>query len=155
LTPTAPPTDATPYLQLCNLGKLKGLKENMDANGWITDEIHVLNFLISSRLPSCYLHYGIESYMEAATTDVGQVPAWETVVHTDIRPDQVFLQTPSHERLPVVKLGDFSPAMPPKAGVLVTKHRAGSLAGRNAWRPAEWFVVKISSPPHFETESLS
>jgi hypothetical protein len=48
-------------------------------------------------------------------------------VYTDIRPDRVFLQTPSHERFPVVKLGGFSLAMPLKAGVLATAYWAESL----------------------------
>ena len=75
-------------------------------------------------------------------------------MHTDIRPDQVFLRTSSHERFPIVKWGDFGLAIPPKAGILVTTHWAESLAGRNAWRPAEWFVVKISSTSSFETETF-
>ena len=92
--------------------------------------------------------------MEAATSNVGQVPGRGTVVRTDIRPDQVFVQTPSHERFPVVRPGDFGLAMPPEAGFLVTTHWAEVLRERNAWRPAEWFVIKISSPP-FEIEYRS
>jgi hypothetical protein len=76
-------------------------------------------------------------------------------MYTDIRPDRVFLQTPSHERFPVVKLGGFSLAMPLKAGVLATAYWAESLTGGNTWRPAEWFVIKISCLPPFETESFS
>jgi serine/threonine protein kinase len=82
----------------------------------------VFNFLIQPTAALCYLRYGFESYIEAATSDIGQVPGLGTVVHTDIRPDQVFLQTPSHERFPIVKLGDFGLAMPLKVGVLVTTH---------------------------------
>jgi hypothetical protein len=71
------PTDATLYLELCDLGTLKDRKDDMDANGQKMDEIHVLNFLIQLTAALCYLHYGFESYMEAATSDVGQVPGWE------------------------------------------------------------------------------
>jgi chloramphenicol 3-O-phosphotransferase len=75
---------------------LKGLKEIIDA----TDGKGMLNFLMQFTAALCYLHYGIGSYMEAATSDAGQASGWETVVHTDVRPDQVFLQTPPHERFP-------------------------------------------------------
>jgi chloramphenicol 3-O-phosphotransferase len=72
----------------------------MDAKGLKRDS---LNFLTQLTAALCYLHHSIESYMEAAASDVGQVSGWETAVHADTRPDQVFLQMPSHERFRVVK----------------------------------------------------
>jgi hypothetical protein len=80
------PTDATSYLELCNPGKLKGLEENVNANGRKRDEIHALNFLIQLTVALCCLYYGNGSYMEQSLGDVGQIPGWETAVHTNIRP---------------------------------------------------------------------
>jgi hypothetical protein len=129
---------------------LKDLEENIDANG--QDTRAQLSDTAYGCL--CYLHYGFESHMEAATSDVGQVPEPErlcTQISDPIKSS--FRRRRTSGFLP--SMGDFGLAMSLKVGVLVTTHWAESLAGSNAWRLAEWFVIKISSPSLFETESFS
>src|SRR3954454_24289163 len=114
------------------------------------DEIHVLNFLMQLTAALCYLHYDFESYMEAVTSDVGQIPGWETVVHTDIRLEKSSFRrrcTSGFRR----KLGGFGLAMPLKAGVLVTTHWAGSLAGGMRGCQQSGSLLR-SLPFRFETE---
>ena len=107
------------------------------------NEIHVLNFLIQLTAPYATCTMALNRTWKQPPATLVRYRAGNGCVHRYSTRSSLPSDA-SHERFPV-KLGDFGLAMPLKAGVLVTKHWAESLAERNAWRSAEWFVIKISS----------
>jgi hypothetical protein len=62
------------YLEACDLGNLKELKENMDANKEELGEIHTLSLLVQLTAALCYLHAGFCSLVQAADSLARCIP---------------------------------------------------------------------------------
>ena len=128
------------YLEPCDLGNLKDLKETTDVNNQPLGQVHMLSIVIQLTAALCYIHSGFDSYVQAANSVASQIPGRQMVLHTDIRPDQIFLKTPTHDQFPLVKLGDFGLAEKLSHVAETKRHWAADVAGKTAWRPPEWSV---------------
>jgi len=114
------------FTEWCDLGSLGDFKENMtdgrvrvpEAFAW-----HVLRSLVSA---VCYCHRGPGG------------GTWLSVVHRDIKPDNIFLKSSEHGgggRYPIVKLGDFGSAVGAENPEFYDRH---ALRGTQGWEPPEF-----------------
>ena len=153
------PRAATMYMEPGDLGNLADLKDRMDARGQLLSQVYVLSFMTQLAKALCYIHTGLnnDAAIEAAAaarTGFDRVPGWITILHCDIRSDQLFLKTPRRGTvsatqewsnkegapfLPIVKLGDFGLATFLNPGATEMTHWGERM--NMGWRPSEWSVL--------------
>ncbi|KAH7117721.1 kinase-like domain-containing protein [Dendryphion nanum] len=93
---------ASVWIEYCDLGSMSGMINHYRCRQeWVAPEFawHILNSLARA---VNYCHYG--------PLDGSRRHNWNMIIHHDIKPDNVFLQTIPGRSWPRVKLGDFGAA---------------------------------------------
>ncbi|KAI9728281.1 MAG: hypothetical protein M1834_007774 [Cirrosporium novae-zelandiae] len=122
------------FMELCDRGSLYGLWSNYVDKGELIPEgflWHVFKSLVGA---ICYIHHGIREGQEIPSPDSRK--HWESIIHRDIKPDNVMLKSRVGGEYPSVKLGDFGLAIS-AAELQVRQMRGEGCCGTMAFAPPE------------------
>lgn len=97
------------YMQPCRLGSLADFiyKDRKQLLNTRLQEFFLWYVLHQVAQAILYLQTGFKTLAEANNARRDKMEGWVTLVHADIRPDQIFLHSTDSDTTPQVKLGDF------------------------------------------------
>ncbi|KAK2793124.1 hypothetical protein FQN51_001357 [Onygenales sp. PD_10] len=118
------------YMECCDMGSVWDFVRTMANNRQVIPEPFAWHVLLSLTAALCWMHTGFDSYTEAAATSRKVKSGWRTILHRDMKPDNVFFKhvpptTLFAHNFPVVKLGDFG------LSIYKDEYSNQSLASRN------------------------
>lgn len=123
------------FTEWCDLGSLGDFRSRMYETRTRVPEAfvwHVLRGLVGAVV---YCHRGPNGGGDGAYGGGGG-PRWLSVVHRDIKPDNIFLQSrPGGAGYPVVKLGDFGHAVGAENPEFFARE---AIRGTMGWQPPEF-----------------
>lgn len=124
------------FTEWCDLGSLGDFRARMWENGSRVPEAFVWHVLRGVVGAVVYCHRGPNG---GGGGDGGAGPRWLSVVHRDIKPDNIFLQSRAGPagagRYPVVKLGDFGSAVGAENPEF---YERGAFRGTMGWQPPDF-----------------
>ncbi|EXJ73195.1 NEK protein kinase [Cladophialophora psammophila CBS 110553] len=128
------------YIEYCEFGTLETLRLRYKAwNKYLPEAFlwHTFYYLAKA-----YLDFCTGSYRSLLSSDFGQAPPGEYLLHNDIKTDNIFLAMNTDEDdgtfwYPIPKIGDFGLAMTINPDELVRGTAAAIQRGTELWQPPE------------------
>nr|POE65182.1 serine/threonine-protein kinase mark1 [Quercus suber] len=115
----------------------------------VMPRLFILHFISSMADAIAYMHHGLSPSKPSELLPARPVPGWESVIHSDIKPPNIFLRwgTPNKYNLPDIVLGDLG--MSGTEASLV-----GNWSGTTGYEATEILRASILTPEYYADKHI-